>query len=254
MLHNDRGRAESFGRNAERYDRSRPSYPGALFDAILPPCATVLDVGCGTGIAARAMVARGARVVGVEIDPLMAEVARRHGIEVEVGPFEEWDAGGRTFDVLTAGQAWHWIDPAAGAAKAARVLRPGGRLALFWNVGDPPADVAAALEEVYAGIAPQTDRYSLILGYSRGEKYTDQIEGILSTGDFQAPVRETFPWSRSYTRDEWIDQLPTHSDHSELDPDVRARLLDAVGQVIDRFGGGFTMAYETLLIRADLNP
>ena len=59
---------------------------------------TVLDVGCGTGIASRQMAGRGAKVLGVELAPRMAEIARSHGIDVELGAFEGWDAAGRTFD------------------------------------------------------------------------------------------------------------------------------------------------------------
>ncbi len=45
--------------------------------------------------------------------------------------FEAWDPAGREFDAVISGQSWHWVDPVAGAAKAAQVLRPGGRLAVW---------------------------------------------------------------------------------------------------------------------------
>jgi trans-aconitate methyltransferase len=81
-----------FGEVAEQYDRSRPTYPDAMVDDLVAPGVTrVLDVGCGTGIAARLFVARGCRVVGVEADARMAEVARGHGIDVDVSPFETWE-------------------------------------------------------------------------------------------------------------------------------------------------------------------
>jgi trans-aconitate methyltransferase len=111
-LHRDRVRAGSSGRDAERYDRSRPSYPRVLVDRLMAdrPRA-VVDVGCGTGIAARLFAQRGATVLGVEQDPRMAEVARTHGVDVEVSGFEDWDAAGRRFDLLISAQAWHWVDP-----------------------------------------------------------------------------------------------------------------------------------------------
>src|SRR5579875_1636628 len=116
----DRGRAESFGTVAANYDRFRPSYPPALIDDLVATGAhTVLDVGCGTGKAAVLLAARGLDVLGVEIDPKMAELARSHGVPVEVSSFEGWDAAGRMFDLLTCGQAWHWVDPARGVPKAA---------------------------------------------------------------------------------------------------------------------------------------
>src|SRR5215216_3551484 len=134
--HQHRQVAESFGLDPERYDRARPRYPDALVEAIVAasPGPDVLDVGCGTGIAARQLQAAGCQVLGVEPDTRMVDFARRSGLQVEVATFEAWDPAGRAFDAVIAGQTWHWIDPVAGAAKAAQVLRPGGRLALFWNV------------------------------------------------------------------------------------------------------------------------
>jgi SAM-dependent methyltransferase len=154
MPHRHREVAESFGSDAERYDRARPGYPKALADAVVAeiPGSQILDVGIGTGISARPFRDAGCTVLGVEVDPRMAEVARRRGFEVDVARFEDWDAGGRTFDAVIAGQTWHWIDPVVGAAKAAQVLRPGGRLAVFWNVGDPAPEIAAAFADVYRSI------------------------------------------------------------------------------------------------------
>jgi SAM-dependent methyltransferase len=80
-----------------------------------------LDVGCGTGIEARQFQAAGCRVLGIELDTRMADFARRCGIEVEMATFEAWDPAGRQFDAMVAGTAWHWVDPVAGAAKAAEV-------------------------------------------------------------------------------------------------------------------------------------
>ena len=56
-----------------------------------------------------------ARVLGVKPDERMAELARQSGLEVEVTTFGNWDPAGRAFDMVIAAQAWHWIDPLAGA-------------------------------------------------------------------------------------------------------------------------------------------
>src|SRR5690242_7579403 len=145
--HEARAVAESFGAEAERYDRTRPRYPDALIRAIA--AADVLDVGCGAGIAARQLAAAGCRVLGVEVDRRMAGFARATGVDVEVAKFEEWDAAGRRFDAVVAGQTWHWIDPVAGPVKAAEALKPEGGLAVFWNVHIPPPDIAEASAAVY---------------------------------------------------------------------------------------------------------
>jgi len=129
--------------------RSRPSYPSALIDRLMSDRpAHVLDVGCGTGKAARLMAARGCDVLGVEPDGQMAAVAQAHGIRVEVATFEAWDPAGRRFDLVMSAQAWHWIDPAVGPKKAASLLSAGGSLALFGNRGQLDPAVQAAMREV----------------------------------------------------------------------------------------------------------
>jgi SAM-dependent methyltransferase len=156
--HRHREVAESFGAHAERYDRARPGYPDELIGRIVaasPGCA-VLDIGCGTGIASRLFQAAGSRVLGLDPDARMVELARRWGLEAEVAAFEDWEPAGRTFDAAVCAQAWHWIDPQAGAAQAARALRPDGILAIFWNAGLPPAPVTAAFARIYGRLAPES--------------------------------------------------------------------------------------------------
>ena len=126
-LHADRERAESFGSVAAAYDRFRPSYPDVLIsDLVELGPDRVLDVACGTGKVAVPLVACGLSLLGVEADPKMAAIARTHGLIVEEAKFEEWDDQGRTFDLITCGQGWHWIDTRVGDEKAARLLNPGG--------------------------------------------------------------------------------------------------------------------------------
>jgi 2-polyprenyl-3-methyl-5-hydroxy-6-metoxy-1,4-benzoquinol methylase len=85
-------RSRLFDREAQRDDRCRPSFPDAVVDARLGPQPSglnVLDVGCGTGIASKLMVGRGAKVLGAEAAPRMAEIAHRYGIDVEDRPVRE---------------------------------------------------------------------------------------------------------------------------------------------------------------------
>ena len=105
---------------------------------------------------ARQFQAAGCLVLGVDPDARMADLSRRHGLEVEEATFETWDSAGRVFGAVVAGQAWHWVDPMAGAAAAARALRPGGRLAVFWNAFQPPSDLAEAFAAVYRRVMPDS--------------------------------------------------------------------------------------------------
>jgi SAM-dependent methyltransferase len=254
--HQYRQIAESFGVDPERYDRARPQYPDALIERIVAasPGPDVLDVGCGTGIAARQFRAAGGRVLGVEPDARMAEFARRSGIEVEVAKFEAWDSAGREFDAVVAGQAWHWVDPVAGAAKAARILRPGGRLAAFWHVFAPPQDVAKVVGEVYQRLVP--DSPFMFRGMSQqadrnATRFTTKAaDGMREAGGFEDPEQWRYDWERSYTRDEWLDQLASSGALTHLPPDKLAEMLEAVGATLDTMGDSFTVRLVTVAIMA----
>jgi SAM-dependent methyltransferase len=253
--HQARQVAESFGVDPERYDRTRVRYPDALVQRIVAgsPGPYVLDAGSGTGIVARQFQALGCRVLGVEPDARMAGFARCTGVEVEVATFEAWNAAGRAFDAVVAGTAWHWIDPVAGAAKAAEVLRPAGLLAAFWHVSEPPLAVAEAFAAVYErvvqdspftfrSILPGLDSYQPLL--------TRAADGIREAGVFGEPEQWRYDWQRSYTRDEWLDQLPTSGALTRLSADQLAAILDEVGAAIDALGGGFTASYATVAVTA----
>jgi SAM-dependent methyltransferase len=254
-IHQHREVAESFGAEAERYDRTRPSYPRALLERVVAasPGHDVLDVGCGTGTAARQFQAAGCHVLGVDPDARMADFARRSGIEVEVSTFEDWDSAGRDFDAVIAGTAWHWVDPVAGAAKAAQVLRNGGLLAPFHHVFQTPPELLDALISAYREVAPDSPvdleplRHALD---AYQPLFTKIATGIREAGAFSEPEQWEFAWERVYTRDEWLDQLPSHGQLFAMAPDKTARLLEAVGGAIDAMGGSFTMPYTTVAVTA----
>ncbi|HEU5417752.1 MAG TPA: class I SAM-dependent methyltransferase [Streptosporangiaceae bacterium] len=251
--HQQRQVAESFGTDAERYNRARPGYPDALVQRIIAASHEpgVLDVGIGTGIAARQFRAAGCRVLGVDPDARMAEVARRSGLAVEGAKFEDWDPAGRVFDAVIAAQAWHWVDPVAGAARAALALRPGGRLAVFWNAYQPPAEVNAAFAAVYSRVLPDLplkgglpgpDGYSLL-----GARAADAMR---QAGGFGEPEEWRFGWERFFTRDEWLDMVPTTGGFGRLPAGQQQELLAGMGAAIDDCGGSFTMTSATVVSTA----
>ncbi|WIX90236.1 class I SAM-dependent methyltransferase [Amycolatopsis sp. DG1A-15b] len=246
--------AESFGTDAERYDRARPEYPRELVDRVVAasPGPDVLDVGCGTGIEARQFRAAGCRVLGIDPDERMAAFARQGGIDVEVAKFEDWAPAGRTFDAVVAGQAWHWVDPATGPAKAARVLRPGGLLAVFAHVFQPPAEVAAAFAAACRRVLPG----SPFAGESRPAAeiydvmFTGFADAIAKEDGLGTPDRWHFEWERTYTRPEWLDFLPTTGGLTRLPPEKLSEVLSEVGAAIDGLGGSFVLPYTTLAVVA----
>lgn len=255
--HQHRQMAESFGADAERYDRTRPPYPDALVERIVAasPGREVLDVGCGTGIEARQFQAAGCTVLGVEPDARMAQFARGRGLSVEIATFEAWEPLGRRFDAVIAGTAWHWVDPIAGAAKAAKVLRPGGRLAPFHHVFQTPPEVMDAVIQACRHAAPAiAARLTGIAARPTLEAYQPLFakiaDGIRDADGFSEPQQWSFAWERTYTRDEWLDQLPTFGGLTQLPADAMTQVQQGVAAAIDAIGGHVTMPYTTVVITA----
>lgn len=256
--HRARQAAESFGTDPERYDRTRPRYPQALVDRIVAgsPGGDVLDVGIGTGVSARPFRAAGCRVLGVEVDARMAAFAREDGFDVEVARFEDWDPVGRTFDLVIAGMTWHWIDPTPGATKAAALLRPCGRLAVFWNIGRPPRELAHGFAAVYARVLPDTPFAAMpsdpLAAYER--LFTKTAEEIRLTAAFDEPQRSQVDWEHRYTTNQWLEQVPTFGGHSQLPPGQLEQLLVGIAAAIEATGGSFDMRYAAVAITANRHP
>jgi SAM-dependent methyltransferase len=226
-LYRDRARAESFGAVAQQYERYRSTYPDALLDdlAALRP-AQVLDVGCGTGKAAVGLARRGLSVLGVELDPRMAEVARGHGIPVEVAAFETWDDAGRRFDLITCGSAWHWIDPQLGMAKAAAVLSPGGTIARFWNYHVLDEYVVAMFEALYREHAPD------VQPHGRPPDDSGYIDPFAGNEAFSSIEQRTYYWERPLSATNGWDRQRLSAITSASTWLLRT-VLQALGETID---------------------
>jgi SAM-dependent methyltransferase len=132
-----------FNSLAGDYARFRTSYSDELFNAILeyarmPAEGRVLDLASGTGLAMLPYVRRGFSVTGVDAAPAMIEQARAFvprgaAVEFTIGRAEALPFPDGAFDLISCAQAFHWFEPHAAFAECARVLRPGGALAIFWK-------------------------------------------------------------------------------------------------------------------------
>ncbi len=240
-----------FGAVAEEYDRHRPHYPADLFDqleVLAGERREVLDVGTGTGRVAVPLAERGLSGHAVEPDAQMAAVARSHlpdSWTIETSGFEDCTASGRSdWPLITSGQAWHWVDPARGFARAARALAPGGRLVTFWNRADwPQGDLRRAVDEIYARLAPEVGAtYAkggvAVGGLARAGEPTDLAPGFVSREHHE------LRFTQAHTAASWTAFLATSSDHLLLDDDRRRAVLDAIAGAIDAHGGRFDLAYR----------
>ncbi|MGW2842293.1 class I SAM-dependent methyltransferase [Streptomyces sp. NPDC001493] len=241
-------RALSFSGAAALYAAARPGYPPEVFAVLEEVTGRALstlgavDVGAGTGIATRELVRRGARVTAVEPGAGMAAELRRSLPEVPVVrgdgnrlPFADGSA-----DLVTYAQSWHWTDQARSWPEAVRVLRPGGVLALWWNVADHRAP----------WVAEQDARIRRHLGADHGVHATpapgtpSRAVGLPEEG----PVGRLLPWSRRVSVRTHLDNLASHSaflvrgeEHAEADrrffAEEGARLLELFpdGTVEERY-------------------
>jgi SAM-dependent methyltransferase len=199
-----------FGAVATDYARHRPGFPDAFFDyirryAIGARAQDIADVGCGTGTLARGFAARGCRAVGVDPSPemLAQAVALTRADGVEVSYVRGWAeatglAAGR-FDLICAGQCWHWFDRGRAAVEVARLLRPNGQVLIaYLSYLSDPGTVGAETE-------------SLVLKHNRGWQLAGSDgRPVQFAEDVQAlgPVEIfDFDLDLSFTHESWRGRL-----------------------------------------------
>ncbi len=131
----------NFGLTAEDYAKHRAGFPDAFFeclldDGIIKTGASLVDLGTGTGTLARGFAQRGCDVIGLDISAQLLEQAKdlseQAGLNIDFR-FAKAEATGLpddSFDVVSAGQCWHWFDRPAAAAEVKRILKPGGSIVI----------------------------------------------------------------------------------------------------------------------------
>ena len=236
--------ARSFGAAAGAYDRFRPGYPA---DAVQwaaggPAPRHVVDLGAGTGILTRALLALGHRVTPVEPDPGMRARldAATAGVTALDGTAEAVPLPHGAADTVVVGQAYHWFDRDRAHAEAARVLRAGGVFAPLWNLRDEAV--------------PWVARLTAIVDAERGEQGVEDDVG--SFGPLFGPVeRAEFRHRTTHTADSLVGMITTRSYYLTAPPGRRAELEAAVRDLVathpDLAGRQtFALPYRTVVFRA----
>lgn len=233
-----------FTDRASAYARARPGYPGAALEWILegldPSSARVADVGAGTGIASRQLADRGARVTAVEPNAAMRAAAEPHPrVSWVDAPAERTGLPDGGFDVVLAAQAFHWFEPVGALREFARVLAPGGRLALLWNERD--------------GNDPFTAAYGRALVDAGGDVSVESRvfdPAILeASGLFTAPVLRRAPHEHRLSLDGLLARALSAS-YVPRTPEARSTLTGLLQEAWSRWAdqrGEVTMRYRTEL-------
>jgi SAM-dependent methyltransferase len=239
--------ALSFGQAVSDYERGRPSYPREAVDWIVERAgearaaadgrlAQAVDVGAGTGKFTASLVAHGLEVTAVEPDhAMLARLATNHpSVAALAGTAEQLPLDDESVDLVTVAQAWHWVDVPVASVEADRVLRPGGTLALVWNIRDADVDWVARLGD--------------IMGSSEAEQYSSDAPRL--GPPLVAEEYAEYRWENPLTREELIAMITSRSYVITMDAAERDAMLARVGRLLDTHpqvagGESFLLPYIT---------
>jgi len=261
-------RGRSFGSAADAYDSTRPGYPVDAVRWILgdePRC--VVELGAGTGILTRKLIACGHEVVAVEPDQAM--LARltdtTPGVTALVGRAESIPVPDASADAVLVGHAYHWFRPEPAHAEMARVLRPRGVLAALWNLRDESvpwsAELSAILTDEDRGVDRESPAAVMLHGALAALRGTGDanMSGWLKSpsfgAEFGAIERNFFPHSVTHTAETLVELVQSRSYYLTAAPQRQAELSGQVRRLAlthpDLVGReAFEMPYVTVVFRA----
>jgi SAM-dependent methyltransferase len=231
-----RSAAQGFARSADAYERGRPGYPEAAIRhliAQLPPRPAVLDLAAGTGKLTRPLLEAGLSVVAVEpvaeMRAALPAIARAVDGTAEAIPLES-----ASVDAVTVAQAFHWFDGDAALTEIARVLRPGGSLAIVWNRRVEEDPINRAIEDL---LIP----YRADVPTHRGDAWRAAFEGHPEFGPLEEQVFEN---AQELDADGLEARVGSISFIAALEPEERERVLTRA-RALAEDGGTVTLPYRT---------
>jgi SAM-dependent methyltransferase len=235
---------------ADAYERARPSYPADAVAWIvdrsrLRPEAVVCDLAAGTGKLTRLLVASGAQVIAVEPLREMREQleARVAGIEVLDGTAEALPLDDASVDCVTVAQAFHWFDYPRALPELARAIRPGGRLAVIWNLRDDDDPLVASMNEVIAPYVPPEQ------GVDR--PWREPLEASPAFGELE---QRTFPFEQLLDTDGLVDRVASISWIARLEDPEREGVLRRIRQLGGDRSPPLRIPYRTMAFVAERLP
>lgn len=252
----------SFDGDAVAYDGGRPPHPAWVFERLAAQCALgegtrVLEVGPGTGQVTVPITALGAQVTAVELGANLAERLQANtaglAVEVVVGDFETipLPRPGQ-FDLAVSANAFHWLDPVPALGRFADALRPGGWLALWWNVfrdPDRPDPFSEAIQPVYRELIATGGRSAGAMPYALRH---DTVRADIGAAERFGPVSvEDRRSELSFTPQQVRAMFATYSEWRAQPETRRAEALDRIESIArDQFGGVVSRPRRTVLYLA----
>ena len=239
--------ARSFGAVADSYDRARPSYPveaaAWLTTGTRSGPKRVLELGAGTGKLTEQLIALGHHVLATDpVEPMLRKLADRlPETPAALAVAEQIPVATRSVDLVVAGQAFHWFDLDRALPEIARVLRPGGEVALVWNLRDERIPWVKRLGALIDTPAQQNDPTNALIG----SRYFGYVES------------QTFRFWHKLDHNSLRDLVRSRSNIAVLAPSQRDRVLAKVDALYAEYGrghDGMLMPYETHCYKAVVRP
>lgn len=218
---------------AERYDESRPGYPPRVTEfvtttATLAPGSAILEIGCGTGQLTEQLAGHGFRLTAIDIGPSMITAARRRlakaDVSFQVTSFEDLAAPDESFDLIISSAAFHWIDPEIALSKSARLLPPGGWLALLGTEERYDHPLGTTLDDLW-----------IRHGDTKGawDRRPSDPDAIAATGLFEPPVRLTDENQAILTASEIISLESTRATFLSWPLDTQRRFTEDLRRALE---------------------
>jgi SAM-dependent methyltransferase len=262
-------RPPDFARTASDYARHRAGFPPELLDrlaarGIVRPAARVVDLGTGTGSLARLFAQHGCEVTGVDIAGPLLEQARlldrEAGVEIEYlkAPAEATGLPDGEFDVVSAGQCWHWFDRPATAREARRLLGGGGAVVIaHFDWLAIPGNVVEATQEVILRYTPPGAVAHGPWRYARGTGLYPQWLVDLQSAGFGGIETCSFDVEVSYSHEAWVGRVRASAPiAATLDDDgVRACSRELTAVLAERFPADpLTIPHRAWAVTAQVPP
>lgn len=250
--------SERFNEAAAYYDLYRPSYPAQLIDQVaeeasLNADSRILEIGSGSGKASELFLDRGYELLCIEPGPQLVELGRKKHqgkrVRFVASRFEHWESPEKDFDLIFSAQAFHWVPQPEGYKKCGRLLKQGGRLALFWNFylqGDSSieqeiAEVCAEYEVFWFNKRDEIEH--------RVDRTTAELSG---SGYFKPPVVHQYPWESEDDAEGFINFLRTCNGFIGLPEKDKRQLSSKLQQLIRGNGGILRRNYLCTLFIAEV--
>ncbi|MCW6037023.1 class I SAM-dependent methyltransferase [Spirulina subsalsa FACHB-351] len=242
---------------AQAYHLARPRYPQSLIDqaitwANLTPGDSLLELGCGPGIATPAFAQKGLKITALEPSEAACAIAQQQcnpypHVQILNSTFEEWPLPPQPFPAVLAASSFHWLSPHLRHQKAAQALSPEGSLILLWNIPpQPQAPVQQIIRQVHEIYLPELAEP---IDPALHEQHVHQFgQQVIDSGYFDHLQTTQLLCEKNYTVEDYLALLHSLSQYIQLDPPTRDTLFHHLHLALtEQWGQPIPTTYLSLL-------